>query len=649
MKSGSSKPRRWPGDSIRSKGAVLATALLVLCGTAYAASGLPKGSVGTKQLKNGAVNSAKVKNNSLTGSDINVSTLGTVPNAVHAASVDNAAHAASADNADTLDGKHASEFLGVNATAANSDTLDGKHAYDFLGANETALNSDMLDGKHSYEFLGANATAANAERLGNLLPSDFLLTGTYAGGDLVGPYPNPSIADGAITAAKVADANKDGAPGVPSLRTLGSGAQQAMPGNASPGGPPTGAAGGALQGTYPNPTLKVTGGPCANGKALTDVSSGAALTCKPGVYSDNSTNLAVAPDPLPALQSGAGANSAFGFNALESNTTGGANSAYGWESLFSNTTGEGNSALGFLALSHQTAGNYNSAVGLQALWNSKGDRNSGLGYFALGENLGNENSGIGREALIHNQGDFNAALGTKALGENRGDYNIGIGYRALPNNTEGSGNVAIGSNALQGNSEGSNNIAVGSNAGLNTGPYLDDNIDIGNEGVMHDAGTIRIGTEGTHTKAFLAGVSGVAPGGTTAPVVINEDGQLGDTSSSRRFKQNIGPLEPQIGKLMQLRPVSFRYRRSFVHGPNPVQFGLIAEQVARVFPNLVVRGEDGRPSAVAYQELPALLLAQVQREYRRNEALRAQNRRQDAQIARQQEQIDWLIRQARRR
>jgi hypothetical protein len=193
------------------------------------------------------------------------------------------------------------------------------------------------------------------------------------------------------------------------------------------------------------------------------------------------------------------------------------------------------------------------------------------------------------------------------------------------------------------NTTGGANTALGTGAGQNlmTGGF---NIDIGAEvsGGPGESNTIRIGNQGIQTRAFLAGVSGVTTAGVAAPVLVDANGQLGTTSSSRRFKQDIRPVGSQVKKLMALRPVSFRYRRSFVHGANPVQFGMIAEQVARVYPNLVVRGEDGKPSAVAYQELPALLLAQVQRQQRENGALRVEVRRQQA-------QIDWLIRKVRKR
>lgn len=192
-------------------------------------------------------------------------------------------------------------------------------------------------------------------------------------------------------------------------------------------------------------------------------------------------------------------------------------------------------------------------------------------------------------------------------------------------------------------STGNSNIAIGWGAGtLTTG---NNNIYLGAGGGAEESNTIHIGSN--QTKAFLAGVATSAVAGST--VVVSGEGQLGTTPSSRRFKKEIRPLGPQAKGLMDLRPISFRYRGSIAQGPNPLQFGLIAEQVEKVYPNLVIHGRDGRPSAVAYQELPALLLAQAQKQQRQNNALRAENRRQEAQISRQQAQIDWLMRQARRR
>lgn len=543
--------------------------------------------VGTGKLANEAVNSSKVGANALTGANIDESSLSTVP---------------SAANADTLDGKHASNFLEVGELAGGD--LTGTYpspsiANDAVTSAKVAPNS--LTGADIDEAtLGTVPNATNAASAGNsdtldgLHAANFLQVGTAAGGDLVLTYPNPVLGEGVVSTANVSSSNKDGAAGIPSMRTLGTGPLQAMPGNATPGGPPTGSAGGALAGIYPNPTLKVTGGPCANGQALTNVSSGAVLTCAPGVYSDGNSNVAAGPNPFPLLL-GADGNSALGRDALSSVTTGNGNSALGQGALQADTTGLNNSAVGRHSLLSNTTGDANSALGFGSLY-----------------------------------------LNTTGL------QNTAVGDSALVFNTNGDQNTALGINAMTSNNSGSQNVAVGIGAGY----FLqgDNNIDIGAfvGGLGNESNTTRIGLQGSQERTFLAGVSGVTTGGVASPVLVDSEGQLGTTSSSRRFKQDIRPLGSQVRKLMALKPVSFRYRRSFVHGANPVQFGLIAEQVAKVYPDLVVNGRDGKPSAVAYQELPALLLAQVQEQQRRYNALKAQNRQQ-------QKQIKWLIRQAGRR
>jgi hypothetical protein len=421
--------------------------------------------------------------------------------------------------------------------------------------------------------------------------------------------------------------------------------------NAS-GGPPSGPAGGALAGSYPDPTLNVSGGPCANGQALTNISSTAALTCRPGVYSDNSGNVAAGPNPFNATHSGGGDNVALGFSmmnalttgisnvasgrgALSSTTSGDYNVASGANALFSNTTGNGNVASGLGALYSNTTANDNVATGDAALGlNTTGTGSVASGAFALQENTtGNYNVASGYAALDANTtGGDNVASGHNALLQNTsGGNNVAIGVPALSANTTGSHNVASGENALLNNTTGSYNTALGIGAGsqLTTGSS---NVDIANFGVAGEANTIRIGSQGTglnqQNQTFLAGVSG-STSTSGVPVLVNSSGQLGTTTSSRRFKRDIRPLGPLSRNLMALRPVSFHYKARLARGqPNPLQFGLIAEQVNRVFPNLVEKGSRGRPYAVRYQELPALLLAQVQRQQRR--------------IGRQQAEIRWL-------
>jgi len=141
------------------------------------------------------------------------------------------------------------------------------------------------------------------------------------------------------------------------------------------------------------------------------------------------------------------------------------------------------------------------------------------------------------------------------------------------------------------------------------------NIDIGHSGSAGEAGTIRIGTPSFQTRAFVSGVYGITPGGgTTQPVVIDQYGQLGTTTSSRRFKQDIRDLGDTTSAVMSLRPVRFRYK---VHGPDgPEQYGLVAEEVQEVDPELVVRDLDGQVNSVSYDKVNIMLLNEVQRQHR---------------------------------
>jgi hypothetical protein len=295
-----------------------------------------------------------------------------------------------------------------------------------------------------------------------------------------------------------------------------------------------------------------------------------------------------------------GAGSAFvGPYAGNFTMTGYQNTASGYFALHSNTTGNSNTASGYAALNSNTTGNSNTASGSGALQNNNGFDNTASGASALVDNT---------------TGNSNTASGSGALNKNTTGYsNTASGYAALLSNTTGFNNTASGQGALYYNTTGTGNTAVGYGAGqsLTTG---NNNIDIGNNGVAAESGTIRIGTAVTHTKAFLAGVRGITTGvqdGLT--VLIDSNGQLGTTSSSARVKREIAGIGEASSALLQLRPVSFLYRNDRV---GIRQYGLIAEEVAEVMPELVQFSHTGEAETVRYHFLAPLLLNELQKQQR---------------------------------
>ena len=239
------------------------------------------------------------------------------------------------------------------------------------------------------------------------------------------------------------------------------------------------------------------------------------------------------------------------------------------------------------------------------------------------------NTAFGNEALFSNtSGDNNTASGLLALYNNTtGGNNTASGLLALESNTTGGNNTASGFEALLSNSTGSNNIGIGYQAGqqLITGS---NNIDIGNDG-QDESNTIRIGTQGTQTATYIAGIFGTPKIKKACQVVIENTGLLGCVKSSARYKQDIRDMGNASDKLMKLRPVTFRYKAD---STDTEQYGLIAEEVEKVYPELVIEGNDGKPETVAYQVLPAMLLNEVQKQSR-------QLARKDAQIAALQRQL----------
>jgi hypothetical protein len=205
-----------------------------------------------------------------------------------------------------------------------------------------------------------------------------------------------------------------------------------------------------------------------------------------------------------------------------------------------------------------------------------------------------------------------------------GGWNTASGNYALRNNTFGNKNTASGAYALLYNATGSENIGIGYQGGRDL--LLSDNIAIGNYGTATDSGTIRIGTSSTHSTAFVAGIRGVTTANADAiPVLIDSGGQLGTVSSSRRFKEDIRDMDDATERLMDLRPVLFRFKER--EGPD--EYGLIAEEVAEVSPELVVFDEEGQPFTVKYHLLSTMLLNEVQRMQRELDEVRVR----DAEVA----------------
>ena len=269
------------------------------------------------------------------------------------------------------------------------------------------------------------------------------------------------------------------------------------------------------------------------------------------------------------------------------------NTAEGSGALSSLTTGTDNTAMGFNALTSLTTANFNTATGSLALSSNTGIWNTANGYNALGHST-------------------------------TGGGNTAAGFNALGSNITGDSNTAVGANALQTNTGGLRNIALGGDAGFDiTG---DDNIAIGNAGLNGESGAIRIGESPPQTRTFIAAIYGVTTGHADAlPVVIDSFGQLGTISSSERFKKEIKPMNEASETILALKPVTFHYKSDTKNVP---QFGLIAEDVAKVNPDLVVRDRNGEIYTVRYDAVNAMLL---------NEFLKARR-----QIDAQQKQIEAL-------
>jgi len=309
-----------------------------------------------------------------------------------------------------------------------------------------------------------------------------------------------------------------------------------------------------------------------------------------------------------------GFNTAEGQNALLSRTNGVANTAVGWYSLFSNTDGSYNTGVGagtlLFNMGDQTTGDgtQNTAIGAAALlFNTTGFFNTATGVTAL---------------LSNTTGVDNTATGTQALFNNTtGSFNTANGAFALPSNATGDNNTAIGFGTLANNTTGSSNIALGLEAGFHV-TTADNVICIGEFG------------ENVSNSCYIGQIFGATSSGGTA-VFINSDGRLGTTTSSRRFKDEIKPMERISEALFALKPVTFHYKKE-IDPAGMQQFGLVAEDVEKINPDLVVRDKEGKPYSVRYEQVNAMLLNEFLKEHKNVQELKST-------LAQQQKEIATLV------
>lgn len=264
---------------------------------------------------------------------------------------------------------------------------------------------------------------------------------------------------------------------------------------------------------------------------------------------------------------------------------------------------------GYFSAESPSAGALNLFLGLGAgSPQVTGIADTAIGVFAMPADTGGNNTAVGQGTLF---------------GNTSGSINTAVGTGALANNTEGSNNVAIGGFTMQGNTTGSDNIAINGGNGIVFGSS---NIDIADDGLAGDENnTIRIGAHAVQTRTFIAGIDSSNISSGDAVFVDPTSGQLGITSSSLRYKQDVRDMGDVGDTLMHLRPVTFNYKPEYDHGSHLLQYGLVAEEVAKVAPGLVQFDKDGQPQAVRYHFVNAMLLAEVQR-------LRADAAKRDAKI-----------------
>jgi hypothetical protein len=309
----------------------------------------------------------------------------------------------------------------------------------------------------------------------------------------------------------------------------------------------------------------------------------------------------------------------------------GGNTAEGQSALLGLTTGRYNTAVGFLSLRSTNSGSLNTGIGAGTLLANTGDSNTAIGTAALLSNTaGSLNTANGAFALFNNTstlGSENDAFGAQALFNNiTGNSNQAFGVQALFSNTTGGGNIAVGALALRNLATGDSNTAVGINAGIN--------LTTGSGNIYIAQGSSGQSAESNHTYIGNINTTSVSGANSDSVTVDLTTGLLGHLSSSQRYKEDVKPMDKVSEAVFALKPATYRYRKDIDPSQSPA-FGLVAEEVAKVNPNLVAYNSKGEPESVHYEMVNAMLLNEFLKEHRKTEKL-------EATVVRQQKQIESL-------
>lgn len=379
-------------------------------------------------------------------------------------------------------------------------------------------------------------------------------------------------------------------------------------------------------------------------------------------------NVAIGSAALNKATTGLGGNIAIGIQSMLNTTTGTANCSIGQVALAANVTGSSCCAFGSAALTSSTVSNLNAFGGGALQAHTTGTNSCGFGYNTQNAiTTANNNNSFGNLSLsgASNNASDNCAFGVStgaaitsgnqnnlygnstgaglttgaqntlyghgvASGMSSGSFNtiVGwagmtsattasdntlVGYSTMSTATTAARNIALGEDVLNNLVSGTDNICVGNEAGNAYTTTESSNVILGsNAGVIGDTNTIRIGKQGSGTAqqnlCYIAGVRGVTTNTSAIAVLVGTDGQFGTVSSSRKVKENIRPLDIDTDKLYKLQPVSFNYKNREYQS-----IGLIAEDVQKILPQLVVRDENNDIESVAYHDLPVLLLNEIKK------------------------------------